>query len=234
MARVSQHVSVTHNDQHKNPGAVLLLTSESAPVMTMPSIFDVPMHNKSLCLRDLAILREPAARADTHNRDTTHKENKDISRLDPSRWPSQAFILLALLVTGVYYFRHNQHYPATLADTFHFYTLAVLPMLIFSRVPSACVPTWHLLAAHAAAMLFAYEHGGESVSTTLFVLVIALTTTTLVTHNRPQQTTYMLLAGCLVLNSIFAIVVYLMHNDDVSCFYFNCSYFAVFFFMLFI
>ena len=31
----------------------------------MANIFDVPMHNKSLCLRDLAILREPTARTHT-------------------------------------------------------------------------------------------------------------------------------------------------------------------------
>lgn len=202
--------------------------------MTMSSIFDVPMHNKSLCLRDIALIREPVARESM--RDNTHKDNtnKDVARLDPSRWPSQAFILLAVLVTGIYYIRHSQRYPVNLAETFHFYTLAVLPMLIYSRVPAACVPTWHLVTAHAAAMLFAYDHGGESVSTGLFVTVIALTTTTLVTHHRPQQTTYVLLAGCLVLNSVFAIVVYLMHDDEVSCFYFNCSYFAVFFFMLFL
>ena len=204
--------------------------------MTMSSIFDVPMHNKSLCLRDLAIVREPVR--DARERETNTRfvdaspAHKD-ARLDPSRWPSQAFVLLAVLVTGVYHFRHTLWYPATLADTCHFFTFAVLPMLIYSRVPPA-VPTWHLLAAHAAAMLFAYESPGEAVSATLFVAVLALAVTALFTHHRPHQTTYVLLAGCLVLNSFFAMAVYLMHDDDVSCVYFNCSYLAVFFFLLFI
>ena len=208
--------------------------------MTMSTIFDVPMHNKSLCLRDLVTVREPV-RADTRERafaeTPTHKDSKDL-RLDPSRWPSQAFVLLALLVTGVYYFRQPPRYPATLADTCNFFTLAVLPMLLYSRVPPSpsapSVPTWHLLAAHAAAMLFAYESPGEAVSATLFVAVLALAVTALFTHHRPHQTTYVLLAGCLVLNSFFAMAVYLMHDDDVSCVYFNCSYLAVFFFLLFI
>lgn len=205
--------------------------------MTMSTIFDVPMHNKSLCLRDLATVREPA-RAETRAHVETYNPSKDIARLDPSRWPSQAFVLLALLVTGVYYFRQPLRYPATLADTCNFFTLAVLPMLLYSRVPPSpsapSVPTWHLLAAHAAAMLFAYEHPGEAVSATLFVAVLALAVTALFTHHRPHQTTYVLLAGCLVLNSFFAMAVYLMHDDDVSCVYFNCSYLAVFFFLLFI
>ena len=200
-------------------------------MMTMSSIFDVPMHNKSLCLRDLAILREPPPRTHTDSKDATHKES---ALVDPSRWPSQAFILLAVLVTGVYYLRHTKRYPSTLADTFHFYTLAVLPMLLYSRVPPACVPTWHLLAAHAAAMLFAYERDSETVSVALFVAVLALTVTALFTHHRAQQTTYVLLAGCLVLNSVFAIAVCLMHDDEVSRFYFNFSYIAVFLFMLFL
>ena len=207
--------------------------------MTMSTIFDVPMHNKSLCLRDLATVREPV-RADTraHVESTYNpsKDSKDL-RLDASRWPAQAFVLLAMLVTGVYYFRQPLRYPATLADTCNFFTLAVLPMLLYSRVPSppcSSVPTWHLLAAHAAAMLFAYESPGEAVSATLFVAVLALAVTALFTHHRPHQTTYVLLAGCLVLNSFFAMAVYLMHDDDVSCVYFNCSYLAVFFFLLFI
>jgi membrane-associated HD superfamily phosphohydrolase len=200
--------------------------------MTMSSIFDVPMHNKSLCLRDMAILREPAARTHTDGRDNTHSSaNKDSALVDPSRWPSQAFVLLAVLVTGVYYLRHTKRFPATLADTFHFYTLAVLPMLLYSRVQTAGVPTWHL---HAAGMLFAYERDGETVSAALFVTVLALTVTAIFTHHRPQQTTYVLLAGCFVLNSVFAIVVCLMHDDVVSRFYFNFSYIAVFLFMLFI
>jgi len=210
--------------------------------MTMSSIFDVPMHNKSLCLRDLAIVREPVReREPTRFVDAGPAHVKDArldARLDPSRWPSQAFVLLAVLVTGVYYFRHTLRYPATLADTCNFFTLAVLPMLLYSRVPpppcAASVPTWHLLAAHAAAMLFAYEHPGEAVSAPLFVVVLALAVTALFTHHRPHQTTYVLLAGCLVLNSFFAMAVYLMHDDDVSCVYFNCSYLAVFFFLLFI
>jgi hypothetical protein len=199
--------------------------------MTM-GIFDVPMHNKSLCLRDMGILREPAARThlNTDSKDAAHKES---ALVDPSRWPSQAFVLLAVLVTGVYYVRHTKRYPATLADTFHFYTLAVLPMLLYSRV-AACVPTWHLLAAHAAAMLFGYEHGGEAVSAALFVVVLALTGAALFTHHRAQQTTYVLLAGCLALNSLFAIAVYLTHDDQVSCLYLNFSYIAVFLFMLFL
>jgi hypothetical protein len=209
--------------------------------MTMSSIFDVPMHNKSLCLRDLALVREPAPRSHTDNKDgahvsSAHKDSRD-ARLDPSRWPAQAFILLAMLVTAVYYFRQPLRYPATLADTCNFFTLAVLPMLLYSRVPPPCastVPTWHLLAAHAAAMLFAYESPGEAVSASLFVAVLALAVTALFTHHRPHQTTYVLLAGCLVLNSFFAMAVFLMHDDAVSCLYFNCSYLAVFFLLLFI
>ncbi len=201
--------------------------------MTMSSIFDVPMHNKSLCLRDLAIVREPA-RAETRAPVETYNPSKDIARLDPSRWPSQAFVLLGVLVTAVYFFRQPLRHPATLASTCNFFTLAVLPMLLYSRVPPASVPTWHLLAAHAAAMLFAYEHPGEAVSAPLFVVVLALAVTALFTHHRPHQTTYVLLAGCLVLNSFFAMAVYLMHDDEVSGVYFNCSYLAVFFFLLFI
>lgn len=199
----------------------------------MSSIFDVPMHNKSLCLRDLAIVREPL-RPETRAHVETYNPSKDIARLDPSRWPSQAFVLLALLVTGVYYFRQPLRYPATLADTCNFFTLAVLPMLLYSRVAPVAVPTWHLLAAHAAAMLFAYEHDGEAVSAPLFVVVLALAVTALFTHHRPHQTTYVLLAGCLTLNSFFAMAVYLMRDDEVSCVYYNCSYLAVFFFMLFV
>jgi hypothetical protein len=202
--------------------------------MTMSTIFDVPMHNKSLCLRDLATVREPVRAETRAHVESTYNPSKDIARLDPSRWPSQAFVLLAVLVTAVYYFRQPLRYPATLADTCNFFTLAVLPMLLYSRVPPASVPTWHLLAAHAAAMLFAYEHPGEAVSAPLFVVVLALAVTALFTHHRPHQTTYVLLAGCLVLNSFFAMAVYLMHDDEISCVYFNCSYLAVFFFLLFI
>ena len=201
--------------------------------MTMSTIFDVPMHNKSLCLRDLATVREPA-RAETRAHVETYNPGKDIARLDPSRWPSQAFVLLAVLVTAVYYFRQPLRYPATLADTCNFFTLAVLPMLLYSRVPPASVPTWHLLAAHAAAMLFAYEHPGEAVSAPLFVVVLALAVTALFTHHRPHQTTYVLLAGCLVLNSFFAMAVHLMRDDEVSAAYFNGSYLAAFFLLLFI
>ena len=203
--------------------------------MTMSSIFDVPMHNKSLCLRDLAIVREPAREREPSTRfvDAGPAHVKD-ARLDPSRWPSQAFVLLAVLVTGVYYFRNTLRYPATLADTCHFFTLAVLPMLLYSRVQPPGAPTWHLLAAHAAAMLFAYEHGGEAVSAALFVAVLALTVTALFTHHRPHQTTYVLLAGCLVLNSFFAMAVHLMRDDEVSAAYFNGSYLAAFFLLLFI
>jgi hypothetical protein len=195
--------------------------------MTM-SVFDVPMHNKSLCLRDPTLLREPL----THTaKDTAHKDN---TRIDSSLCPSHVPIFFALLITAVYYTQQTQRDPASLASTMHFYTMAVLPLLIFSRASTSCHRTWHLLAAHVTAMLFAYERVGDGVSITLYMTVVALAVTALLSHHRVHQTTYLLLGACLVLNSFIAAAAYLVHADEICGLYYNLSYIFFFFFMLFI
>jgi len=195
--------------------------------MTM-SVFDVPMHNKSLCLRDPTLLREPL----THTaKDTAHKDN---TRIDASLCPSHVPIFFALLITAVYYTQQTQRYPASFASTMHFYTMTVLPLLIFSRASTSCHRTWHLLAAHVTAMLFAYERVGDGVSITLYMTVVALAVTALLSHHRVHQTTYLLLGACLVLNSFIAAAAYLVHADEICCLYYNLSYIFFFLFVLFI
>lgn len=195
--------------------------------MTM-SVFDVPMHNKSLCLRDPTLMREPAAHTP---KDTAHKDN---TRIESSLCPSHVPIFFALLITAVYYAQQTQRYPASLASTMHFYTMTVLPLLTFSRASTSWHRTWHLVAAHVTAMLFAYERGSAGVSITLYMTVVALAVTALLSHHRVHQMMYVLLGACLVLNSFMAAAVYLVHDDEICCLYYNLSYIFFFLFMLFI
>lgn len=192
------------------------------------SVFDVPMHNKSLCLRDPTLPREPVSHTP---KDIAHKDN---ARIESSLCPSHVPVFFALLITAGYYAQHTKRYPASLANTIHFYTMAVLPLLIFNRASTSYHRTWHLVAAHVSAMLFAYERESEGVSITLYMTVLALAVTALLSHQRVHQTTYVLLGACLVLNSFIAAAVYLVHDDEVGCLYYNLSYIFFFLFMLFI